>query len=76
MQEVERSAPTVEEAVEAALAELGVSEQEAEVEVVQEPRSGLLGIGGQQAVVRVRARSTSPDEDAQDVDEQAEIAAD
>jgi spoIIIJ-associated protein len=76
MQEVERSAPTVEEALEAALAELGVSEQEAEVEVVQEPRSGLLGIGGQQAVVRVRARSTSPDEEAQDVDEQAEIAAD
>ena len=75
MQEVERSAPTVEEAVEAALAELGVSEQEAEVEVVQEPRSGLLGIGGQEAVVRVRTRSAS-EEDDQDVDEQAEIAAD
>lgn len=77
MQEVERSAPTVEEALDAALAELGVSEQEAEVEVVQEPRSGLLGIGGQQAVVRVRARSAAPDEaQAQDLDEQAEIAAD
>jgi spoIIIJ-associated protein len=75
MQEVERSAPTVEEAVEAALAELGVSEQEAEVDIVQEPRSGLLGIGGQQAVVRVRARSASQEE-AEDLDEQAEIAAD
>jgi spoIIIJ-associated protein len=75
MQEVEKSAPTVEEAVDAALAELGVSEQEAEVEVVQEPRSGLLGIGGQQAVVRVRMRTTSQEE-AADVDEQAEIAAD
>jgi spoIIIJ-associated protein len=75
MQEVERSAPTVEEAVEAALAELGVSEQEAEVEVVQEPRSGLLGIGGQEAVVRVRARSDAQ-ADAEDVDEQAEVAAD
>jgi spoIIIJ-associated protein len=75
MQEVERSAPTVEEALEAALAELGVSEQEAEVEVVQEPRSGLLGIGGQDAVVRVRTRSASQEE-VEDVDEQAEIAAD
>ena len=75
MQEIERSAPTVEEAVDAALAELGVSEQEAEVEIVQEPRSGLLGIGGQHAVVRVRTRTTS-EEAAEDVDEQAEIAAD
>jgi spoIIIJ-associated protein len=75
MQEVEKSAPTVEEALEAALAELGVSEQEAEVEIVQEPRSGLLGIGGQAAVVRVRARAASQEE-SEDVDEQAEIAAD
>jgi spoIIIJ-associated protein len=75
MQEVEKNAPTVEEALEAALAELGVSEQEAEVEIVQEPRSGLLGIGGQAAVVRVRARAASQEE-SEDVDEQAEIAAD
>jgi len=75
MQEVERSAPTVEAALEAALAELGVSEQEADIEIVQEPRSGLLGIGGQDAVVRVRTRSASGDA-AADVDEQAEIAAD
>ena len=75
MQEVERSAPTVEEALEAALAELGLSEQEAEVEIVQEPRAGLLGIGGQNAVVRVRTLEASQ-EQAEDVDEQAEIAAD
>jgi len=75
MQEVEKSAPTVEEALEAALAELGLSEQEAEVEIVQEPRSGLLGIGGQAAIVRVRSRAPSQD-DVEDVDEQAEIAAD
>src|SRR5947208_8926793 len=62
MPEVERNAPTVEEALEAALAELGVSEQEAEVEIVQEPRSGLLGIGGQDAVVRVRVRAASQNE--------------
>jgi spoIIIJ-associated protein len=56
MREVERSAPSVEEAIESALDELGVSEQEARVEIVQEPRQGLLGIGGQEAVVRVAVR--------------------
>ncbi|HEV8118144.1 MAG TPA: RNA-binding cell elongation regulator Jag/EloR [Thermoanaerobaculia bacterium] len=76
MQEVERSAPTVEEALEAALAELGVSEQEADVEIVQEPRSGFLGIAGQEAVVRVRVRGGPPSEDEEALDEQAEIAAD
>jgi spoIIIJ-associated protein len=56
MREVERSAPTVEEAIESALEELGVSEQEARVEILQEPRQGLLGIGGQGAIVRVTVR--------------------
>jgi spoIIIJ-associated protein len=76
MQEVERSAPTVEEALEAALAELGVTEQEADVEIVQEPRSGFLGIAGQEAVVRVRARATRAPLSEEDLDEQAEVAAD
>lgn len=56
MREVERSAASVEEAIEAALEELGVSEQEVEIEIVQEPRAGLLGLGGRQAVVKVRLR--------------------
>ncbi len=74
MREIERSAASVEEAVEAALAELGVSEQEAEVQIVQEPSRGLLGFGGQQAVVKVRAREEDLEEI--DLDEQAEVAAD
>jgi spoIIIJ-associated protein len=56
VEEIERSAASVEEAIEAALAELGVSEQEAAVEIVQEPRSGFLGLNSQPAIVRVRAR--------------------
>lgn len=73
MREVERSAPSVEEAIEAALEELGVSEQEARVEIVQEPRQGLLGIGSHQAVVKV----SIPEVEATGaiVEEQAEIAA-
>ena len=58
MREVERSAASVEEAVEAALEELGISEQEAEVEIVKESR-GLLGLGSKGATVRVRARGDS-----------------
>jgi spoIIIJ-associated protein len=59
--EVERSAPTVEEAIDAALAELGITEQEAEVTIVQEPRSGFLRRSSQTAVVRVRPLAVSAD---------------
>lgn len=75
MREIERSGPSVEEAVEAALAELGVSEQEAEVEVVQEPRAGFLGLGAQEAIVRVRVREPLGGVGEEDLEEQAEIAA-
>jgi spoIIIJ-associated protein len=72
MREVERSAASVEEAVEAALDELGVSEQEAQVEIVQEPQKGLLGFGSQEAIVKVRVRDEELDEEA--LEDQAEVA--
>ena len=82
MQEVERSAPTVEEAVEAALEELGISEQAALIKIIQEPKSGFLGIAGQQAIVRVRPRredEAGPPPTEEELDptlaEQAESAA-
>jgi spoIIIJ-associated protein len=79
MREIERSAGSVEEAVEAALAELGLSEQEVEIEVVQEPRSGFLGINSSPAVVRVRPSGAlgpeSPPISEQEQEEHAEIAA-
>ena len=73
MQEVEKSAASVEDAVEAALEELGVSEQEASIEIVQDSQRGLLGFGSQEAIVRVRVRQEST---AEDVEEQAELAED
>jgi len=77
VEEIRRSAPSVEEALEAALGELGLSEQEADVEVVQEPRSGLFGVGAQEAVVVVRPRIRREDElSEEDLEEQAEVAAD
>ena len=77
MQEIERSAQSVEEAVEAALAELGASEQEVLVQIVQEPRSGFLGVGGQEAIVRVRLKGAgaAASADAEELDEQADVGA-
>jgi spoIIIJ-associated protein len=73
MREVERSAASVEEAIEAALEELGVSEQEASVQIVQDSQRGLLGFGSQEAIVRVRVRD---DASENELEEQAELAED
>lgn len=54
MEWVETTGKTVEEAKEAALDRLGVDEQDAEFEVIEEPRSGLFG--RTRGVGRVRAR--------------------
>jgi spoIIIJ-associated protein len=55
--EIEVRARTVDLAVEAAMQELGVEDRDQlAVEVIQEPEKGFLGIGGQDAVVRVKRR--------------------
>lgn len=57
MEWVEVKGPTVEVAVEAALAELGIdSRDQVDIEVIQEPEKGFLGIGRTDAVVRVKPR--------------------
>ncbi len=92
MQEIEKSGASVEEAVESALAELGLSEQEAHIRIVQEPKSGFLGLNPSPAIVRVRPAEVArgedqPDGSAEEVEEvdeevdeeaeeQAEMAAD
>ena len=54
MEWVEVQGKTVDVAVAAALDELGLSSQdEATIEVLQEPKGGFLGMGGQQAIVKV-----------------------
>lgn len=50
----EVSAKTVEEAIEVALRELDASREEAEVEILSRGKPGFLGIGGEQARVRVK----------------------
>lgn len=59
MEWIETTGKTVEEAVQQALNLLGIDQEELEYEVVQEPKSGLLGIGSQRAHVRARVRPIS-----------------
>jgi spoIIIJ-associated protein len=60
MEWVETTGKTVEEAKDAALDQLGVDEQDAEFEIVEEPRSGLFGRLRGEARVRARVRPTTP----------------
>ncbi len=56
---IEKTAKTVEEAVLAAIKELGIEREEAEVEVLEEPSRGILGfIGAKPAKVRVTVKDT------------------
>ena len=75
MREVERSAQSVDEAVEAALAALGAGRDDVDVEVIQEARSGFLRRAGQEAVVRVRVRSDPAAPTLDQLEEQADMAA-
>ena len=50
---LEKSGRTMEDAIAAALAELGRSEEEISVEVLERAKSGFLGIGAQPALIRV-----------------------
>jgi spoIIIJ-associated protein len=54
------SGRTVEEAREVALDQLGVDEQDAEIEVVQDAQKGLFGRLRSEAQVRARVRPTAP----------------
>lgn len=57
MEWVEAKGRTVEVAVQAALRELGIDDPErVEVEVLQEPERGFLGLGGRDAIVRVKEK--------------------
>ncbi|MGD8457392.1 MAG: RNA-binding cell elongation regulator Jag/EloR [Anaerolineales bacterium] len=62
---LEMIAPTVEEALEKGLAELGLTKNEVEIEVLDEGSKGFLKLGGRQARIRLtikshKASSTSP----------------
>jgi spoIIIJ-associated protein len=60
MEWVEVTGKTLDEAKEAALDQLGVDEQDAEFEVLEEPRAGLFGRLRSEARVRARVLPTAP----------------
>lgn len=60
MEWVETTGKTVDEATERALAHLGVARDDAEVEVVEEPKSGLFGRVRGEARVRARVLPARP----------------
>ncbi|MBM3944389.1 MAG: RNA-binding protein, partial [SAR202 cluster bacterium] len=53
MKTIETTAKTVEEAIELALRELNADRAEVEIDVVSRGKSGILGLGGEPAKVRV-----------------------
>ena len=57
MKSVTKTGKTVEEAIEAALSELGRTKDQVDVSVKQEPSKGLFGLGAKEAVVEVTAKS-------------------
>ena len=65
-------APTVDEAVARGAAELGVSREQLEVEVLDEGTRGLLGLGNRQVRVRLTLRSTEPSVEITEFAESAE----
>ena len=50
---IEKTGKTVDEAVQAALLELGLELGDVEIEIVEEETKGLLGLGRKEAKVRV-----------------------
>lgn len=67
MKEVEKSAKTVEEAIQLALEELGTSREEVEVDVLSEGRSGILGVGAEEARVIVRPKTAAEPAQSDDI---------
>ncbi len=61
MRSVEKSGRTIDDAVEAALSELGAQRDKVDIEVLSEPSRGFLGIGSKDAKVRVTLRRDKAD---------------
>ena len=63
---VEKIGKTVDEAVKMALQELNTTEENVEIEVLEEPTKGLLGIGAKPALVRVSVKEIAMEENKAD----------
>lgn len=70
---VEISAKTVEEAINLGLSELGLTRDQVEIEVVNPGRGGVLGIGAEDARVRIVAVTQKPLADAEFISFEEEL---
>lgn len=61
---IEKKGKTIDEAVNAALTELNTTKENVEIEVLNEGKRGLLGLGAEEAHIRVKMEET-PDKKAQ-----------
>ena len=58
MKILEKTGKTIDDAIEAALAEFGCSREEVEIEILTMPSKGIFGIGAKNALVRVSKEET------------------
>ena len=73
MKEVEMNAKTVEEAIQLALEKLSASREEVEVDVLSEGKSGLLGLGAEEAIVRVKLAAVTHSEEAAETTGESDV---
>ncbi len=66
MKSVIKNAKSIDEAIAAALEELGVTEDNVTVEVLEEGKKGFLGLNGKDASVRVTVNEVTPEARAED----------
>lgn len=62
------SAKSVEEAVEEGLAQLGLSRDQVDIEIIKEGKRGVFGLGSEEAQVRLTPKAQGPEESLQEAD--------
>ncbi|MCT1796847.1 RNA-binding cell elongation regulator Jag/EloR [Helcococcus kunzii] len=68
MKSIIKSAKTIEEAVDLGLKELGLDINNTEIEIIQEPTKGFLGMfGGNDAIVKIKEKDKSTDINLDDI---------
>ncbi len=67
---IEVCGKTIEEAIEKGLLELGLEREEVSVEVLENPKSGFLGIGASPAKIMMKVFSETDEEDEEEIIEQ------
>lgn len=60
LNQIEKTSKSIDEAIELALAELGCDRSMVDIEVLEEPAKGFLGIGSKEARVRVTLKNSDP----------------